>query len=201
MSQHLKIKNAYRLFLVIIGTIGLMVNTQFQASSLLYYTTLSNLLCLLYFAYLLIVKKGEKANFKGAVTLAITVTMLIYWCILAPYSFNVHGFTEYFGALMVHLFVPLMVILDWVFFDEKGRFSKKAPIFWLAIPLTYYAFTVIAATFKVVYPLTNTHYPYYFIDSNMYGWPTVFRNVIVLTLFFLILGYGFYRLDKKLGKK
>lgn len=137
MKQKFTLKNTYRFLLVVLGTIGLMINTELQLHSLLYYTTLSNLLCLVYFAYLISTKKVETGNFKGAVTLAITVTMLIYWLILAPYSFNVHGAFEMTGALSVHLFLPLAVILDWIFFDQKGQFTKKAPVYWLAIPLSY----------------------------------------------------------------
>ena len=136
---------------------------------------------------------------KGAVTLAITVTMLIYCGILAPHSFDIHNNIELAGTLMVHLIVPSMVILDWILFDQKGQFSKKTPLYWLAIPLIYYVFAVIAAKFKVVYS-NGTHSPYFFINAELIGCQMVFYFVIARILFFLAFGYLLYFLDKKLAK-
>ncbi|MBS9335271.1 Pr6Pr family membrane protein [Fructobacillus sp. M1-13] len=196
-----RLKNSYRTLLVIVGIIGVLVETNLEPAKFLYYTIMSNILCILYFAYLLVKKQGYNPNVKGAVTLAITVTMLIYWCILAPHSFNMKTFADYAGTFLAHLIVPMMVILDWLFFDQKGGFSKKAPIYWLIIPLVYYVFTLIAAQFKVVYPLTGAHYPYFFIDSEAIGWAAVAGYVSGLVLFFLILGYLFVLLDHKLAKR
>ncbi|MFC4761139.1 Pr6Pr family membrane protein [Fructobacillus durionis] len=199
--QSHKAKTIYRTLLVIIGIIGVCINTKLSPAMFLYYTTLSNVLCILYFIYAL-TQSGKvlNENIKGAVTLAITVTMLIYWGVLAPYSFHMDSTLDYCGTFMVHLIVPLMVIFDWFLFDTKGRFSKKAPLYWLLIPLIYYVFTVIAAQFKIVYPLSGNHYPYYFINNEMIGWGMVAVFVIGLTLFFLIFGYLYYALDKKLAK-
>ncbi|MCK8617392.1 Pr6Pr family membrane protein [Fructobacillus sp. M158] len=199
--NHKKQIFTYRLCLVLIGLVGVAINTELKPAMFLYYTTLSNVLCIVYFAFALTQSgKALNQNLKGAVTLAITVTMLIYWGVLAPYSFHMTSTLAYCGTYMVHLIVPLMTIFDWFFFDQKGRFSKKAPLYWLLIPLVYYGFTVIAAQFQIVYPLTGKHYPYFFIDANMIGWGMVAAYVLGLTLFFLFFGYGFYWLDKKLAK-
>ncbi|MBS9336510.1 Pr6Pr family membrane protein [Fructobacillus papyrifericola] len=192
----------YRLALVLIGLVGVAINTELKPAMFLYYTTLSNILCIAYFAFALSqAGRALNQNIKGAVTLAITVTMVIYWGVLAPYSFHMTSLLDYVGTYLVHLVVPVMTILDWYFFDQKGRFSFKAPLYWLLIPLVYYAFTVVAAQFGIVYPVNGHHYPYFFIDANLIGWGMVAVFVIGLTLFFLLFGYAFYFLDKKLSKK
>ncbi|MCK8638763.1 Pr6Pr family membrane protein [Fructobacillus fructosus] len=196
-----RFRQMYRILLITIGLVGVAINTELKPAMLLYYTTLSNVLCILYFIGLLILHNQVRSpNIKGAVTLAITVTMLIYWGILAPHSFNIHGVWQLTGTLLVHLVVPSMVILDWFLFDQKGRFSIKAPLYWLGIPLIYYAFTVIAANFKIIYPLTGDHYPYYFINSELIGWHAVFCFVAALLIFFLVFGYLLYYIDKRLAK-
>lgn len=194
-----KIQQCYRVLLILIGIVGITINTELRPVMFFYYTTLSNLLCIGYFIIRLKNKETVRhPDIKGAVTLAITVTMLIYWGILAPHSFDIHNNIELAGTLMVHLIVPSMVILDWILFDQKGQFSKKAPLYWLAIPLVYYVFAVIAAHFKVVYS-NGTHYPYFFINAELIGWQMVFYFVIALILFFLAFGYLLYFLDKKLA--
>ncbi|CAH1849886.1 Pr6Pr family membrane protein [Convivina praedatoris] len=198
-----RIALSYEAILILIAIYGVFINTGLDPRAFLYYTTLSNLLCMLYFAYNIVRTLQNKPinhNFKGAITLAITVTMLIYWCILAPYNFDVHNFSQLLGTLCVHLFVPLMAIFDWILFDKKGHFSKWAPLSWLAIPLVYYVFAVIAASCNITFA-NSKHYPYFFIDSNLLGWGPVLLIVLALTIFFLIFGYLFYFIDTKWGAK
>lgn len=193
----------FEIFLVIFAIYGVYSTTAFQISSFMYYTILSNILCLIFFSFnIYYLKRGKESNYhvKGGVTLAITITMLIYWFVLAPHGFIMNLTFQFFGNLCVHLIVPLMVIFDWLIFDKKGMFSRIDPIRWLIIPLSYYIFTLIAASLGVVYPLGG-HYPYFFINPVVIGIPAVIRNVILLLFFFLGLGYLLYATDKKLSRK
>lgn len=202
MTKKRKVMQVYRLVLVLVGIFGVTLGSWGDPRNFLYYTTLSNVLCILYFIYAL-TKKGEplNENIKGAVTLAITVTMLIFWLILAPHSFNAHTLKQWSSTLSVHLIVPLMVNFDWLLFDPKGRISKRAPLTWLFIPWTYFVFAQLVATTGVIYPDTKRHFPYFFIDHSLIGWPKVGMYVVFLSLFFMAFGYGYYALDKMLAKK
>ncbi len=203
-----------------VTAIGLYLNSglpngSFAPAMFLYYTILSNLFCLLYFlaagiAVVQAIKKdgvrGESTwaiHAKGAVIMAITVTLLIYWFILVGAGFEMAEGTSPLANLIVHLFVPVLSILDWVVFDPKGRLNRLDPFKWLIIPLCYYIFTVIAAKLGMTF-YDGSHYPYFFIDSDVLGWGTVMLSVLGLTAAFLAIGYIVFVADKLLyrwGKK
>lgn len=195
----------YKGFTILITFWGLYVNSglpeKFSTKMFLYFTILSNLLCLVYFIlafYGVLKDKPLNITLKGGITMAITVTMLVYWFILAPSEF-VMGTGNELANLLVHLYVPLLVIGDYILFDEKGKISSKDPFYWLLIPLFYYLFTLIAYIFNVTY-MGNTRFPYFFIDHTIIGVPMVIFNVLGLLIFFTLLGFIIYGLDQLLSK-
>ena len=91
-------------------------------SRMKYYTLQSNVLCLIYFAFSAIfvavqIRKSGfdgtsvskfSPNFKGAVMMAITVTLLIYQFMLAGTAFSMKEGD--WGNILVHLITPLFMI-------------------------------------------------------------------------------------------
>jgi hypothetical protein len=98
--------------------------------------------------------------------------------------------------VLVHYFVPVATILDWIIFDEKSSFRWFDPILWLLIPITYFIFILVRARFGGVIEIVKSLYPYFFIDVDMLGWKTVLKNVSAFILGFLVLGYTIYIIDK-----
>ena len=107
-----------------------------------YFTILSNLFCLIYFLPAFVINLALAAQkkpiitfaprIKGAVVFCITVTMLIYHFILAPFDFTMHdpGSVHSIANLILHTIVPLMTIFDWILFDEKGKYKGYDPLLW-----------------------------------------------------------------------
>ena len=205
----------YKCMIVIVTAIGLYLNSglpngSFAPEMFLYYTILSNFFCLLYYlvacvSVVQIIRKdgihGESTwaiHLKGAVIMAITVTLLIYWFILFGAGFEMAEGTSPLANLIVHLIVPVLSILDWVVFDPKGRLNRLDPVKWLIIPLCYYAFTVVAAALGMTF-YGGSHYPYFFIDADVLGWGTVMLNVLGLAAAFLAIGYIVFAVDRLLG--
>ena len=195
---------------------GLYLNSgiprgQLDLSMLKFYTILSNLLVFGAFGWFIystiktIRTDGlygpttKLPGFKGAVTMGILVTMLIYQFILSATPFAMGTSSAPLSNTMVHLFVPLLVIADWTLFDEKGKFCSSDPLYWLVGPLAYYAFVLIAAPLGMKY-FGGSRFPYHFIDSDALGWGRVFINVVIMLLFFILLGYLILLLDKSLGR-
>ncbi|WP_310603786.1 Pr6Pr family membrane protein [Anaerosporobacter sp.] len=202
----------YKCIIIMVAAIGLYLNSgmpngKFASAMFLYYTILSNLFCLLYFivACIVVVQRIRKDGIygestwaihaKGAVIMAITVTLLIYWFILVGAGFEMGEGTSPLANLIVHLFVPVLSILDWVIFDIKGQLNRFDPFKWLIIPLCYYVFTVIAAKLGMTF-YNGSHYPYFFIDSDILGWGTVMLSVLGLAVAFLVIGYIVFAMDK-----
>jgi hypothetical protein len=130
---------------------------------------------------------GSPAGLKGAVTLYIVITGLVYHLVLAnPASpFAVTGvhrtFAEAAGNQLLHTVVPLMAVLDWLVFDARGRFRWAYALYWLAFPLGYLAFALVRG-------MIVGRYPYSFIDVNDLGYRGVTVSAVVFAVAFWLLG-------------
>lgn len=207
-----KLSLLFKLLIVFIASYGILLNSgypnSFEPQMFLYYTILSNLICLIYFVVVLcqmihgIISSNEfieNMRVKGAVIMVITVTMTIYWLVLVPAGFVMGEGSTMWANLIVHLIVPLLVIFDWLLFNRKGGISKNDPVYWIIIPLCYYLFTVMGYFLNVTY-VDGSHYPYFFIDSELLGWGTVGLNVFFLVIVFLVIGYLVYFTDNMLKR-
>lgn len=208
----------YRLILVAFCTAGictmLFMDGRFSAGMLVYYTNLSNIGCWLFFVPLTIQtaldirRDGIRATtvflprLKGAVTMMITVTFLVFAVMLAPVMFtmageDMGGYSLYSASnILVHYVTPLFVIFDWLLFDQKGRYRNYEPFLWLIIPHIYLAFALIRAQVGPALPGMNSRYPYFFLDVDLYGWGGVALMVLGITVFFTALGYLLVLLDR-----
>lgn len=202
------------------GQILVFIISDFGLGIFLYYTNLSNILCLVYFILAAShcyrqLKTGDESafapRFKGAVVLAITVTMLVYWLVLRGGGFSMGttsqmvdpsaGSTAYSVMdMIVHLLVPLTTIFDWLLFDPKGSYKRYDPVLWLGIPLIYYGLTIVIAQTGFTF-IGGVRYPYFFINPDLIGYQNVALFVAGIILAFLMIGYLLYGLDRLLGKR
>ena len=201
----------YRCVLIVVCGIGLYITTglyrgSFSSNSLVYYTTLSNLLCFLFYILLIILnaanlEKGDKVarvffpHLKGAFTLMITITMMVYHFMLAG-LYTDGDFSFQLQNLILHYIVPIMVIFDWILFDPKQIFRRTDPLYWLSIPILYAVFSLIRAEIGGMLPGRSTRYPYFFLDIDEIGWSGVLTYVALFALVFAILGYVIWALDR-----
>jgi hypothetical protein len=199
----------FKSMLVLIGIAGLLVvfgvfDGTFNIGVLNYFTTLSNLLCVVYFsADIVHVIKNRRAEeittwrpaLKGIAMMGVTITMLVSHFILGM-GFSM-GDRMGLSLLAVHYVVPILTILDWLLFDKKGQISAAAPLTWAIAPLVYFAYAMIAARIGDGIG-SHSRYPYPFIDVDVLGWGKVLSTVFVLVIGFIVLGYGFYFVDRML---
>ena len=177
-------------------------NFQLDIETAYYFTYQSNILVIVYFILDIfnIIKKKETfyPRFKGAVTMSITVTFLVYHFLLSPTSGKLEGI-DYIRNIILHYIVPIMTIFDYIIFDKKGIYKIIDPILWLIIPILYFVFVLIRA--RVGSPFSDgSYYPYFFVDIDKYGLKTVLRNIFFIALFFVFLGYIGYFVDRFFNK-
>lgn len=204
----------------IFGQISDFASTGLGLEGYFYYTNLSNLLCLVYFAVSVfycanrIRKDGGRGEatfaprFKGAVVLAITVTLLVYWLLLENQSsFTGTDGVKFQSTLLsvlsnytVHLIVPLLTILDWVIFDPKGSFRKFEPFLWLVIPFCYVGLAVIIAQTGFRFR-EGGRYAYFFLDPDVVGLGGAAAYVLALIGVFLVVGYLLFAIDRLCARK
>lgn len=196
----------YRGFLLLASFIAMvyividMTQTRF---TLVYYTNLSNVAVFIFFAVFAafeiinLIKKtdlGHNKYFytaKGAITMCIVITGLIYHFLLAePQN---PGFWEA-GNLIKHYIVPAMVFIDWLVFDSRRRYKWWSPLTNVILPYAYLIFALIRGA--IVGPESELQYCYGFINVTEYGALRVFINCLVITLAVLALSYLIYLVDQ-----
>lgn len=209
---------AYKALLIILCLWGLYLNSglpdgQIRWGVFVYYTILSNVLCLGYFICsfcwnLSSIRRENRVytfapRFKGALIFAITVTGLIYHFILRPTLFSMGNGDQVYSTAnyLVHYAVPLLTVFDWILFDPKGQFKKWDPFLWLIVPYAYFVFAILRAHLGGTILATGSRYPYGFINVDQLGWDRVLLNVAGLTLVFLVIGYVYCGLDHFFRKR
>ncbi len=209
------IKNIYlalvfKLVLVLVCGYGLMVQLDIFSgqpnwSVLNYFTILSNLLCFVYFVIDigLLTKNYAKGNttwhpaLKGISMMSITVTMLVFHFML-DFNFSM-GSAFGTSIFTTHYVVPIMVILDWLLWEQKGNMKVTSPLLWAIAPLVYFAYAMIAAQLGDGIG-HNSRYPYPFMDVDAIGLGKVLFTVLIMVTVFIALGYLYVLADHLLKK-
>jgi len=182
-------------------------------SAFLYYTVLSNVLCLVWMVLSAIgtLRDAQRDGWTGASTPsargaaavmeAITVTMLIYLFVLAPALFTQPGAYQPFTLTdnLVHIVTPILVIVDWLLFVPKGRLRRYDPLLWALIPYAYlvfaFAYSALGGRFA-----GGTTVPYPFMDVATNGVGGVAAWIAGLTVALVAVGYVFFGLDRLLAR-
>lgn len=182
-------------------------------SSFLYYTVLSNVLCLgwMVASAIVTVRDAQRDGWSGASTpsaraaaavmQAITVTMLIYLFVLTPALFTQPGAYQPFTLTdnLVHIITPILVIVDWLLFVPKGRLRRYDPLLWALIPYAYlvfaFAYSALGGRFAGG---TTAPYPFMNVETNGVG--GVAGWIVGLTVALVAVGYLFFGIDRLLAR-
>ena len=193
------------IYILLSGTtllIGLGMNGNYL---LVYYTTQSNIICFLFFLFSFIyglLKKDTTKHIdlilrlKGAITLCIAVTGIIFTVLPGPDYVSLQ-------SSILHYICPVMVLLDYLFFDEKGKYKPQDPFLWLIIPALYVVFALVRGFFGNEIGDTGSNFPYPFLDPTSTGMGVYMSALYlgVMLIACLILGYIIFVIDKILAKK
>jgi hypothetical protein len=152
-----------------------------------YFTTQSNLLVGLCFLAGAIgpglSRSGPPDVVRGAVTLYILVTFLIYHLILANPASGFSDGGAQLGSVqnvLLHTVTPLLALLDWLLLWTR-RLPWRWAVVWLAYPLAYLAFALVRGA--IVH-----RYPYPFLDVRSIGYGGVTIVALGLFVVFWLLG-------------
>ncbi|WP_435748532.1 Pr6Pr family membrane protein [Microbacterium sp. PMB16] len=180
-------------------------------STLLFYTMLSNLLCLAWMLMLVVRTivdlrhRGASGTstpsprWSGAVMMAITVTMLIYLVVLVP-TRVADGDGDIFSLTdtLIHVVTPCLLILDWLLFVPKGAFRWADPLRWTLIPYAYlafaFAFGAVGGEFT-----PGQKYPYPFMNVDALGIGGVALWLVALTVALIVVGFIYVLVDRALA--
>lgn len=215
LNRKNRINLLYIFIYIVIAAVGLnnslgISKGQFQPP--IFYTSVSGLICFIYFLiafvrgiYAIIFKKELTKLFifprlKGAITMCITVTFLMYHFMV--YDGPIFSIDLDIYNVITHYFVPVAVIVNWLIFDEKGKFKLIDPLLWTLIPMAYFAWANFVALQHTVVPYWDgDFYPYGFMDLTIHSKSQVMGTVVIVFILFVMLGYLIYLLDNKLARQ
>lgn len=196
------------------GVSALMVGT-----SILYYTVQSNIwigLTSLTFAILQMANAKNRDLripdwlyvVKYVFVVAITLTMVVFWLLLAP-TIRVPSYFISPSNIFAHTLTPIASIVSFLAFDsQKHKLEKKSSLFSLATPLYYMFFAIICSLFGVTFSIFKM--PYFFVDFYEFGWFSsstysdlytfstfgVFYWILIVIFFVFSLGSGLLSLNR-----
>lgn len=218
----IKNRTAQLIFLTATCTIGIVAifaslglfNFFFRWDFYIYFTNISNYFCLvvLFFELIQTIKKKEDSFITSLPTLkfvgmvGITLTFLVFNIMLGPGRKPHENFTV--ESISLHVILPILYIVDWFLFYERKKANWKYPLFALILPASYFVYIIIHAAilkFDTSIMCLNGYspliYPYFFINFEQLGIPGVLMWLGIILVFLLIVGYGYYGLDKIKRKK
>lgn len=197
-----KLSTIYKMLILIISGIGLYLNFKLlDFDCIVYFTILSNIMVFMLYLFI-VLKLFFKINIdsnkyyliKGFVTMAISITMIVYTFLIA----GTDALTSYIGhqnvGNFVHVYTPLLVIFDYILFDEKHKVKKNYPFIWSLILLFYFVFVKIYVLFGGLFEGGNT-YPYEFMNVERLGLMKTALSYIVIYMTYVCVGLVIYYID------
>ncbi|MBQ8332900.1 MAG: Pr6Pr family membrane protein [Clostridia bacterium] len=192
-------------FLGILESFGLYAGQNPGIECLVYYTTLSNLLC--FFVMLAVTVSTAKYIMKGELygyntvcvklkfysTLVILVTFVVYNFILADFIFE-PGWNN-LGNITKHIGCPLMFVIDCLLFDRHRSLKWYDCLLCTVLPLLYCVFIFIRAALLPA-DYSGTVYPYFFLDAGELGVGGVAVWLAVLLAAFIVIAFLFWLYDR-----
>ena len=151
---------------------------------LLYFTNLSNIWIFLATLLTFLPLKNKiyttLYTTRYIFTVAITLTGIIFCCLLAPHADeSYHAWSM--SGIITHVVVPLLAIADF-FLDEKRVFIDKIQVFSCLIPgVIYTLLCTVLFFFKVDFG-RGDNFPYFFFNylspAGLFGFSRVFPYMI-----------------------
>ena len=184
----------FRIILLIFILTGIFINLVAKKYSfnllLSYYTIQSNIIVSIvlileiinYFRNLNCLKKEETLqNIKGATTIIILITGIIFAVLLTPYTREWKGL-RLLSSYILHYISPTMCLIDFLFFDKRTKkLGYKKIIFWFCYPILYYIFGIIRILFL------DGFVPYPFMDIKNLGFIKSSMILVSLVIIFYLL--------------
>ena len=209
---------AWKLVLVAFGAAGLLggsgvLDGGYHAAFPYMFTNVSNIFAWCYFICAVVwLVRGLNddrritlaPNVKYTATVSLLVTMLIAHFMLFDAMFQ--GGQLVWHLVWLHYVVPIMTILDWLLFDEKGKMQPWGPLCWLSLVLVYLVVVMVCVGGFGIYMGGGTtadisRYPYTFLDPSISGAGGVAMFCGAMFVAFIALGYLMFGVDRLLARK
>lgn len=102
------------------------------------------------------------------------------------------------GEKLVHYITPVLVLVDWILFDDHNRYKNSCIFSWLCSPVGYFLLTLLLSAMGMTYPSSPgvvSRYPYFFMDPDQLGWGQVLINIVIFAVIAIVLNAIIVGLD------
>ncbi|MGL5268825.1 MAG: hypothetical protein ACRC8P_03625 [Spiroplasma sp.] len=167
-----------------------------------FFTTQSNYLVAIYFAMFLYYSYFKKIlpifQVRLAVTVYITITMIVFWLgIFTQSQDNQYTVYQWINTVILHLIMPVIMIANFVLTSGKEKMLLKKwhhNYLWLiaVYPVVYSIVILIRGHLRYLDEKPpETWYPYFFFNINQpYGWLIATGAIIII--FGLVFGLQYF---------
>ncbi|MCQ2752218.1 MAG: Pr6Pr family membrane protein [Coriobacteriales bacterium] len=180
--------------------------------SLCFFTVLSGVLIAIYFLIdvIYLIKNANQAGepnefsptFKHIALLASLLTGIIANTLLVGVNVPTE-LPDIVSMHCLHEITPILVLVDFIFFEKHGNIKVRDPFIWLVFPIAYLIFAELGAG-----PLAldlnpmdiTTCYPYPFLDPTLAGVQTVAIYVFAMRVGYIAIGFAHFGIDKEIAK-
>lgn len=121
----------------------------------------------------------SKLSVQSAIALYIFIVSLVYNLVLR--GIWVFSGWQLFVDNMLHVVVPILYFLFWLFFRTKGTLKWQDGVYWILFPLAYVIYSLVRGSFV-------NWYAYPFLNAAKQGYPQVFFNITIILAVFLVAG-------------
>ena len=199
--------------IAILASFGLF-DMSFRWDFYIHFTNLSNYLCIIIILIELIdiAKKTENdfvktfSALKFTALLSILLTFIIYNFMLSFTRDIKSSFVV--GSITLHIILPLMFIFYYILFCEHGKAKWYYPVVAICFPLAYTFFIYIhAAIMKFDTSILSFDksvpfiYPYFFFNLSKFGISGVIKNIVIISVCFVLFGYIVMLFDRMLARQ
>jgi hypothetical protein len=159
---------------------------------LAFFTISTNLLVAVVFTCVAIDRTALRADWILAGTMLSIVLVGVVNALLLWGALELSGGSALVDKLL-HVAVPILVPLFWIFFAHKGGLTWRDPLLWAIYPLAYLAYGLIrgAMTGKYAYP---------FLNALSLGWQRTALNAFLIAVAFMVVGFATVWLDHRLAR-
>ena len=198
----------FKLLIFSLSTLGVYLtikDTIYPLEALSYFTTIINILTALFYGFFIIELALRKNRspllrfFKQSLMVYLILTMFVYSFVLIPYILEEQVNYRVFSGedLLIHYVVTFAVLVDYVWFDEKGKLKSYYPFANIGNIVFYIGYLFIYASLGGRFHSGNSLslYPYFFLNVERTGfYPVVFICLSILTIV-VFVGWVIYTID------
>ncbi len=150
-----------------------------------YFTVLSNIGAITVLGALFLrpdlIADRRFVNYRGAITLYMAITGVVYNVLLAPAAANV-GVDQEWTNSVVHVIGPAVIVVDWFLDRAPLRSTVVETASWLIFPAVWLVYTMIRG------PMADW-YPYPFLDPDLKSIGSIVITCVGIMVTFVVFAF------------